>query len=45
MKIAIVGAGPAGLFAAQKLSRAADEGKVDVTVFDKGEDIEKRAYA
>jgi len=36
-KVAIVGAGPAGMFAAYKLAE-----KFDVTVFDRGRDIEKR---
>ncbi|MEW6457020.1 MAG: FAD-dependent protein [Acidobacteriota bacterium] len=37
MKIGIVGAGPAGLFAAYELSE-----KVDVTIIDKGPDAEER---
>ncbi len=36
-KVVIVGAGPAGLFAAYELA-----GKYDITVIDKGEDIEQR---
>ena len=36
-KVAIVGAGPAGLFAAYKLA-----GKVALSVIDRGKDIEKR---
>lgn len=38
MKVAIIGAGPAGLFAAYKLAKHAD-----VTIIDKGKDVEKRA--
>lgn len=37
MKVTIVGAGPAGLFAAHKLA-----GYADVTVLDKGKDVSKR---
>lgn len=37
MKVVIVGAGPAGLFAAYKLA-----GKADVTVIDEGRDIDSR---
>ena len=37
MKVAIIGAGPAGLFAAYMLA-----GKADVTVIDKGKDVDKR---
>tara|TARA_Y100000310_G_C20649624_1_gene798623 strand:- start:157 stop:1500 length:1344 start_codon:yes stop_codon:yes gene_type:complete len=36
-KVAIIGAGPAGLFAAHKL-----KGKADITIFDQGRSIEKR---
>lgn len=37
MKVAIVGSGPAGLFAAYKLA-----GHADVTVIDKGRDVDRR---
>lgn len=37
MKVAIVGSGPAGLFAAYKLAD-----KADVTIIDKGKDVEER---
>lgn len=37
MRVVIIGAGPAGLFAAYKLA-----GKSDITVIDKGRDIESR---
>lgn len=37
MKVAIVGSGPAGLFAAYKLA-----GHAEVTVIDKGKDVDKR---
>ena len=37
MKVVIVGSGPAGLFAAYKLA-----GNADVTVIDKGKDVDKR---
>ena len=38
MKVAIVGAGPAGLFAAYELA----QGGLDVTVFDMGKDVDER---
>ena len=41
-KVSIIGAGPAGLFAARELAYNTQPEKVEITVFEKGKDITTR---